>query len=206
MKKFVSVGILSILVLTLTNGCMGFGMYENPQILEKGESKIGVGTPFFWVSSGGAGIFPLPELYYRRGVGHNSEFLVNFPFFLSSGGSFFLLESGKYRSALSDNGILSLQLGGAFSGEGSPVLWLGPGFFFRNKDKTKIWGAEYVVFTASLIDDYRTTTSFMRIYAGSKYKGKYAPLLGLQLIVPSTGNILAVLEMSMEFDLTNRKK
>ncbi len=47
MKKLVSMGALGILILTLTNGCMGFGMYESPKILEKGESKIGVGTPFF---------------------------------------------------------------------------------------------------------------------------------------------------------------
>ncbi len=162
---------------------------------------------FFWVSSSQAGIFPLPELYYKRGIGHSSEFLVNFPFFLSSGGSFVLLESGKYRSALSDNGILSLQLGGAFSDEGSPVLWLGPGFFFRDKHKTRIWGAEYVVFTAPLIDDdIMTMTSFMRFYAGSKLKGKFGPFIGLQLIVPPTGNLLAVVEMSLEFSLSQGKK
>lgn len=76
------------------------------------------------------------------------------------------MESGKYRSAFSDNGIFSFQLGDAFGDEGSPVFWLEPGIFIRDSERSRIWGAQYVVFITPLIDNDKSTTIFVRFMQG----------------------------------------
>ncbi len=203
MKKALRFALPALIILLLTNGCIGFGMYESPEIVGNGESRVGLGTPFLWWSNSRFLIFPFPEIYYRRGLGNKSEILINSPLFVHAENSWFLMESGKLRKSFFHNDIFSLQFGGAFSDNNTPVLWVGPGAFIRDSRMQKIGGVQYLFFTTPFTDEnIFPGTSFLRFYFGNRFPGNYGPQLGFQLIISSSRDVLGVVEMNLEFNLS----
>ncbi len=128
------VGILSFVALDVIffANCVIPGDNQPPEIMEKGNSQLGVGGQTF------LGIFPVEAAgYYRYGLGNNKDMGIRIHNFLDMIGAL-----ADFRTKTNDNGDI-FKLGfGYYTSDAEfqhQALYLAPSYLFRS-NKVSYWG------------------------------------------------------------------
>ena len=184
-----------IIAIFLLEGCMGIGLYEDPKILDKGESRLGVGIPFAYIRSGFL-ILPIPEIYYRHGIGSNQDFLIQAPLLLLGSNGGIVALGGKYRFGLG-KGILSLGLNSFISSENYFYLSSG-GIYYRIQPRSLI-GVQAMT---GICNGCENSNVILRFYVGnrSRWKSNYYIYNSFQLIFYKS-NVIGMLQTGIEIPL-----
>ncbi len=172
---------------------MGLGVYQNPELVSKGESAVGVGVTYLVVTNKFGYFMPTPEPYFRYGLSENQEITVRIPLIASILGNegFFLL-SGGYRMAVK-NFIFSGDLlfyGGSQSG----AFLVEPGVFYRYN--------QYVAgiqVAGGAVESRIRLPAFIRFYAAKSFNWKNEKILpGVQLSYAPGNGISLILELGLQ--------
>ena len=186
LRKFMPI----LLIIVLLDGCVGIGIYEDPKILDKDESRLGVGIPFALIRNGVLFI-PLPEIYYRRGIAKNQEFLIRAPLAFITGEDFAFSFGGKYRF-----------------GNRRVITSLGFNTFITSDENFNVVsaGIYYRLLSNSLIGIQALTSLknpdlIYRFYVGNRSKWKSIYVYnGLQLVLIES-DFIGVLQTGIEIPL-----
>ncbi len=103
LRRLALFSVLFPVLFLFSEGCLGVGSYQPPDILPAGEKTVGLGVPLMIVGTEGGnfGIL-LPEIYGRVGLGHHMDLGWRFPLILAAGGGALLNLDGDLRYSPSE--------------------------------------------------------------------------------------------------------
>ena len=186
--------LILLSIILLFEGCMGIGIYEDPKILDKGESRLGVGIPFGYIRDGFV-LLPIPEIYYRRGIAKNQEFLIHAPLALVTDERYILSFGGKYR--LGNRKIITSLGFNTFITSDEYVNLVSAGLYYKILPNSLIG--------IQALTSLKNPDWIYRFYVGNRSKWKSIYVFnGFQLVVMED-NVIGVLQTGIEIPLGHKR-
>ncbi|GEM_PF-3983970 len=207
MKKY-----LLIFLILFAGGCIRLGLYESPDLTEKGKVSTTFGSTLFYVSSEHFYAIPAPDIYFNTGVLDNTEVSIRYPVYIHTRyegkDHYFAVLGGKVRIRPVPSLIFSfgMDLFQISEEKFNPLRVLYPGIALTDSGGNYLAGIYYTLFSnTKLLGDSSLFQvefeDFVRFYGARKIKFRRGvdAILGGQLALPLGGKGSPVMIFELGF-------